>query len=81
MTAAEELAGVVVRRLDVRPVVSAVGGFISVDELEEARHHPDAAAVVRWVKRRDAAALRRGKSTTTVVHWHNVPDGFAPPAP
>jgi hypothetical protein len=70
MTAAEELAGVVVRRLDVRPVVSAVGGFISVDELEEARHHPDA-----------AAALRRGKSTTTVVHWHNVPDGFAPPAP
>lgn len=67
--------------LDVRRVIVEVvdGAVFAMDDAGDVREHRDPVALVRWVKRRDEAAARRGVSTASVVEWRGMPEGFTPP--
>jgi hypothetical protein len=54
--------------------------LLAMDEQGRIRVHPDSQSVTRWVRRRDADAKRRGRSTITVLEWRNMPPGFSPPS-
>jgi hypothetical protein len=58
---------------------SAAPVIWTMDEGAQVREFLTPEEVVRWVKRRDRAATRRGVSTMTTIEWRGMPDGFTPP--
>lgn len=80
MSAAETaLGGVRYRKTILWPNPPGTCHVIAMHEDGTVVEFDDPAAALRRIRRRDREALRRGRSTITLLEWRDFPADFEPP--
>lgn len=67
------------RKTVASPVDDSGDAVIAMDENGDVAEYSSPQALVRSIRKRDAAAARRGDSTATLIEWVGMPVGFTAP--